>query len=408
MTVTTLAIDSIRANKLRSFLTLLGVMIGVASVIVVGAAIEGLGVYAEQVTAKAFGTDSFLIARIASVGQLSSRQLAAKQRYNKQIQVDDLAYLRETTGDSIIYSPYQQRFEDVKADNLSYEAASVIGVSYTIPEIRDIQVASGRFFTPSEEQERRRVTVIGDDIRNALFGDRSPLDLKLKISGVPFTIVGLLEHQGSSFGTSLDNPIYIPAKVYQELFGARSNLTLFGRARPGLGLTFDGALDIARASLRGHFHTRPGRDDNFDTLTPDSMRSFSNQIVGAIAAVVLPVTGVSLLVGGVVIMNMMLVSVTERTREIGIRKSLGARQSDIMLQFLIEAVFLSLAGGLFGVIAGAVTALALSMVSGAALRITAPYVVLSIIVSSAVGIAAGWYPARRAARLDPVVALRAE
>jgi putative ABC transport system permease protein len=170
----------------------------------------------------------------------------------------------------------------------------------------------------------------------------------------------------------------------------------------------DQALDVARAALRSRFHTPPGQEDNFDTLTPDSVRAFVSQVLGFIAAIVVPVTSISLIVGGIVIMNIMLVSVTERTHEIGIRKSVGARQTDIMLQFLSEAVILSLVGGLIGLLAGAAVSMLLSVLFGLTLSITLPYVVLSIFVSSTVGILSGWYPARRAARMDPVVALRAE
>ena len=403
-----LAFDSIRAHKLRSFLTLLGVIIGVASVILVGAAIDGLGAYAEQITAKAFGTDSFLIAQIASVGRLTRKQVIQKQRYNKRIRPEDMAYLREGTGDDLIYSLYQQRVGDVKSENLTYEDANIIGVSPELAEIRDIPVEDGRFFTASEERVRTPVAVIGPDIANALFPSLSPLGRTLRVSGVDFTVVGLLERQGSSFGNSLDNPVYIPIGMYMELYGGRDRSVLFGRARRGTGLTMEDALDRTRNALRSHFHARPGKDDNFDVLTPDSVRAFTGQILGVIAAIVVPVTGISLVVGGIVIMNIMLVSVTERTREIGIRKALGARQNDIMLQFLTESLTLSLFGGLLGLASGASLAWLIQALSGATLRVTATYVVISIAVSSIVGVVSGWYPARRAARLDPVVALRAE
>ncbi len=408
VTAVSLALDSIRAHKLRSFLTLLGVIIGVASVILVGAAIDGLGVYAEGITAKAFGSDSFLMAQVASVGRLSGRQLAEKQRKNKRIRPDDVAYLRAVTGDRIIYSPYAQHTEDVKGENQVYEGGNILGASYTLPEIRDVPVETGRFFTETEERMHKPVAVIGQDIRTTLFHDMSPLGRTIRVAGIEFTVIGLIERQGSSFGRSLDDPVYIPMSVYNQMYGSQRGSAVFGKARPGAGYTMDQALDTARGALRSHFHAQPGQEDNFDTLTPDSVRTFVDQILGVIAAVVVPVTCISLVVGGIVIMNIMLVSVTERTREIGIRKSLGARQSDIMLQFLTESVMLSLAGGLVGLAAGALVSAALSALFGATLKITYPYVLLSIFVSSAVGIISGWYPARRAARLDPVVALRAE
>ena len=376
--------------------------------ILVGAAIDGLGAYAQGVTATAFGTESYLVAQIAAVGRMSRRDYMEKLKRNKLIRPEDLTYLRQTTGERVIYSLYSQRTEDIKGDNQLYEGASVIGASYTLPDIRDVPITDGRFFTETEEQMRRPMAVIGTDVQQVLFGDASPVGKKLRIKGIEFTVVGLLQKQGSSFGRNLDNPVYVPASVYLEMYGGQKGISVFGRARPLTGLTFDEALDMTRAALRAHFHALPGKPDNFDTLTPDSVRGFVDQILGIIAAIVVPVTSISLVVGGIVVMNIMLVSVTERTREIGIRKSLGAKQSDIMLQFLTESVILSITGGALGLALGALVAGGLSLLFGLSLRVTLTYVILSISVSTLVGILSGWYPARRAARMDPVAALRAE
>jgi putative ABC transport system permease protein len=403
-----LALDSIRAHKLRSFLTLLGVIIGVSSVVLVGSAVEGLGTYAEESTAKAFGTDSYLIAQIASAGRLSRKEVAEKIRKNHRFTLEDVAYLRETTGDRIQYSPYRQRLGDVKARELTYEFAAILGASASLPEIRDVTLTEGRFFTEEEERNRQAVAVIGDEIRTTLFPTGSAMGQIIRINGIEFRVIGIQEKLGSAFGRSQDNSVYIPITMFNRLFGTGQGFAIFGAARKDSGLSLDDALDVSRAALRAKFHNAPGKPDTFDTLTPDSIRSFLGNILGLIAAVVVPVTCISLVVGGIVIMNIMLVSVTERTREIGVRKSLGARRSDIMLQFLIEAAVMSSVGGLIGIAFGAVLVAIVSKAFQLQLTITAPYVFLSVFVSAAVGIVSGWYPASRASKLDPVEALRAE
>ncbi len=404
-----LAIDSIRAHKLRSFLTLLGVIIGVASVILVGSAISGLGVYAEQSTAKAFGSESFLVAQITATGRLSRREYFDKVKRNKPIRNDDARYLEAVVGDRVLFSPYRNHISDVKRDNLTCEDSTIIGVSADMAGIRDILVVDGRFFTDQEDRSRAFVAVIGDTVRTTLFPpDESPVGKKFRIEGVEYTVIGVQERLGSAFGRDQDNSMYIPITAFTRMWGPGTGFALFGRARPGLGLTMDQALDDTRVALRTHFHARPGEPDNFDTLTPDAIRGFIDQLLSMVTAIVVPVTCISLVVGGIVIMNIMLVSVTERTREIGVRKSLGARHGDVMMQVLIEAVVLAVMGGACGVAIGALITMALGRLFELSMHITAGYVVLAIGVSTIVGVASGWYPASRAAKLDPVAALRAE
>jgi len=401
--------DSIRAHKLRSFLTLLGVIIGVASVIMVGAAIEGLGVYAEQSTAKAFGSESFLVAQIANTGRLSRRELFDKIKRNKPIRNADYRFLESVDGEQVLFSPYRNHVADVKRENATVENTTIIGVSADMANIRDIGVVDGRFFTAEEDKSRTFAAVIGDTVRTTLFpGDASPLNQLIRIDGIEFTVVGVQERLGSAFGRDQDNSIYIPATAFERMWGPGNGFALFGRPKPGSGLTLDEALDLTRVSLRTHFHARPGQPDNFDTLTPDAIRGFIDQLLGMVAAIVVPVTCISLVVGGIVIMNIMLVSVTERTREIGVRKSLGARHADVMMQILIEAVVLACVGGAMGTALGAVVTELLGKIFELSLHITAGYVILALGVSTIVGVASGWYPASRAAKLDPVVALRTE
>ncbi len=404
-----LAFDSVRAHKLRSFLTLLGVIIGVASVILVGSAVEGLGVYAEQSTAKAFGADTFLIAQVASVGRMTRKEYMEKLRRNKEIRQEDVRYLEDVTGETTLYSPYRQRSADIKREGAILEDAAVIGVSAAMAQIRDIVVVDGRFFTEQEEKTRQNVAVVGDDVKTTLFPTgNSPVGGTVKINGIDFVVIGVQEKLGSSFGRSLDISLYIPQSAFTRLWGTGRGIAVYGKPKPETKISLADGLDLTRSALRTRYHTQPGKPDNFDTLTPDAIRGFLDTMLALIAAVVVPVTCMSLVVGGIVIMNIMLVSVTERTREIGIRKAVGARHSDIMMQVLSESVMMSTAGGVMGVLLGVLLTQALSRIFGLTLAITLPYVALALFVSSGVGIASGWYPARRAAKLDPIVALRSE
>ena len=404
-----LAVDSIFGHKLRSALTLLGVIIGVASVILVGSAIDGLGLTAQATVAKAFGSESFMLSQVATLGNLTRKQFFEKLKYNRQIKVADSRYLESSNGDTTLFSPYRQTVADTKRENFTSEDTSISGVAADMVDIRDIVLTEGRFFTQAEERNAGFVAVIGDDLRKNLFpGGGSPLGRTFRIRGLEFTVIGITERLGSNFGQSQDNSTYIPITAFGRLFGNGNSVTIFGRARKESGLTMRQALEKARVAMRVRYHQKPGEADRFDILTPDAIRGFIDQILALVAAVVVPVTLISLVVGGIVIMNIMLVSVTERTREIGIRKSLGARRQDIMLQILIEALIMAFAGGMIGVILGGSFIFVLAKALSVSLRVPPVYVALSVFVSGAVGIVSGWYPASKAARLDPIVALRAD
>lgn len=376
--------------------------------ILVGAGIEGLGVTAEETTSKAFGTDSYLVAQVANVGRLTPKQRAEKLRRNRQLKRTDLVYLREATGDKVLYSPYLQRPDDVKRGEQTMEGCNIAGVAASLPEIRDVPIVDGRFYTEQEERNKAFVAVIGDEIRTTFFPGASPLGQTIKIRGYDFTIVGVQEKLGSTFGRSQDNGVYMPDTTWEKLYGPSRSMGIFARARPDTGLSMDDAIEETRAALRVKNHLGPKSADTFDFLTPDSIRGFVDSILGAIRVVVVPVTLISLVVGGIVIMNIMLVSVTERTKEIGIRKSLGATKRDILSQVLTESFLISALGGLLGIATAWLLVVGITNAFDIRMRITAPYIMLAVFVSSGVGLISGWYPARRAANLDPIEALRAD
>jgi putative ABC transport system permease protein len=351
-----------------------------------------------------------MVAQFAMSGDMSRRAFMEKKKRNKPVRMADERFVETVAGRRVEYSPsIQHGGAVVKYRDLTLEDTTISGVGAAMQEIRDVGVASGRFFTEQEERAATHAAVIGEDVKSTLFpAGGSPLSAVVRIDGAEFTVVGVLDKLGSAFGRSQDNAAYIPVTVFSRMYGTSGGLQLHGRAKPASGLSLEQALDETRVALRTRFHTRLGQPDNFDSQTPDAMRGFIDNILGIIAVAVVPLTCISLVVGGVVIMNMMLVSVTQRTREIGTRKALGARHSDIMLQVLIEAVALSAAGGMAGLLLGAAVTTAVSRALDVPLVITPVYVVLAVGVSSAVGIVSGWYPASRAAKLDPVAALRAE
>jgi putative ABC transport system permease protein len=401
-----IAVDTLWAHKLRSSLTVLGIVIGIAAVVLVGSALQGLNEYAAATTAQAFGSNTFLISQIASVGNLSRKELADKQRKNPEIYRREAEALSRLLSNSMRTAAVLRTTANVKSGNKTFLASSVTGTSSGLEAIRDIRLSQGRFFTEEENRRARPLAVIGQDLVDELFPLRDPLGKTIVLEGRPFVVVGVQEKQGSTFGASQDRYVWIPLLAYEKIWGSRNTVTIY--AQPREGVDYDYAQDEARASLRALRRLRPGADDNFDLLVPESGRNFLSRLTSLLGIAIIPISSVALFVAGIVVMNMMLVSVTERTREIGIRMSLGALRRDILAQVLLESTILTSVGGSAGLLLSYLGTFGLSGVIGSPVSLPLIYAVLAVSVSAAIGITAGLYPAYLASRMQPIEALRSE
>jgi putative ABC transport system permease protein len=283
----------------------------------------------------------------------------------------------------------------------------VRGYTWTMVSLNNIDIALGRGFTPADEDKGTHAAIIGYDIVDNLLGEGDPIGREIRVDGIPYTVVGVGDRQGKTFGQSQDNWVAVPITTYQQIYGYNDSVDIYARATGGPEV-MERAQDQVRVLMRSRRHNGVGVPDDFEIETNDTFLDIANQLLGLFAWVVLGIASISLVVGGVVIMNIMLVSVTERTREIGVRKALGARQSDILLQFLFESGLMALLGGIFGVLIGVGVGKLFTIFVG--LPSSAPLwaVLLGLFMATSVGIFFGVYPASKAAKLDPVTALRAE
>jgi putative ABC transport system permease protein len=404
-----LALSAIWAHKLRSVLTLLGMIIGVTAVVVIVSLIQGFNRYVDEKIA-GIGAKSFSIRRFSFEDFKNTDAITTAQRRNKDITFDDFDYLREraTLIDKLGAKAFPSNVT-VKRGGETMEGVSVDGATANIVDIDNLDIAQGRYFTESEAESGLPVAVIGADVATRLFaGYSSPLGEEIVFNGLPFRVVGVAAAKGTVFGMPQDVFVTIPIKTYAKTFGPllrQRSMYIVGTARSDE--QFNDAVEEARYLMRTKRQLGYSEKDNFGIQTPDAVMGFRDRLLGPIfiAAVVVP--GIALLIGGIVIMNIMLVSVTERTKEIGIRKAIGARRSDILKQFLIEAVMLSAIGGGIGVLlAWAAGKVLTAVFFPTYLSIIA--VVIAVGVSGTIGVLAGVWPARRAAWLDPIVALRAD
>ncbi|MEO8572541.1 MAG: ABC transporter permease [Pyrinomonadaceae bacterium] len=398
-----IAIKSILEHKLRAFLTLIGIIIGVAAVVVVGASISGLKTYVVETASKVLGSNHFMMNRMASMGRMADEEFELRNRRNKDIKWEEYEYVRDNCQLCAEVGAQVNSGTDLNQNGLEMPSTRVIGATANMADIEDKTLSDGRFMTDEESSRITYVAVIGDDVKEKFFPNKSAVGEQIKVRGIPLRIIGVEAKRGSFFGNSQDRNIYIPIILHGQIFTRTGGIELHGKTIKSEDLK--PAIDEARQLLRNRRQLIGSEEDTFGVVNVDEFNSQMDQITGAIAAVVVPITLIILLVGGIVVMNIMLVSVTERTFEVGLRKALGATRKQILLQFLIESSALCVVGGFLGLVVSLFVTQIVGYLLGITMTITLGYVVMSVAVSSIIGIIAGLYPAWKAARLDPIVAL---
>ena len=394
------------SHRLRSALGALAIAAAVATIVVVVAALDGVAAYARTTTARAFGSDTFLIAQVASPGRVSRRELQQQLQRNPAIRRIELVAMERLAGGLVEYAPNAQTTAEVAAEGRVFENGAITGTWSTLADLRDLAVVRGRFFRPDEDRSGALVAVIGADVADALYPGQDALGKYIRVAGRRFEVIGLQDRLGNSGGASLDRYVWLPLSAYERAFGAPRSLQIFAKTtgdRPSV----DGE-DRARISLRATRRLEPGAADTFDLLTPDAARGFVLNLSQRIGAAAAPISAMALLAAIVVVTNTVLVSVTTRTREIGVRRALGASRSQIMQEVLAEAVVVAVVGGAVGVAVASGLVSLLASALGVPIGVRLPTLVVAICAAALSGIVAGWYPARRATRLDVITALRTE
>ena len=399
-----LAIQSLWANKLRTILTLLGVVIGVTSVIAVVTLVNGANTYVIQ-KFSSYGADVFTVSQVPQI--ISNSEDYVKFHKRKVILYEDLKYVQENCKRCIGIGGQQATVGKLVRGTQSITDATIRGYTWQMPSLQNLDIAQGRGFTQTDEDHGSHVAIIGTDVAENLFEGIDPIGQELRAGGTPYTVIGVVEKQGSTFGQSQDNFVGVPLTAYQKDYGTQKTVTIYVKAGSA-GPPLEAAADEVRVMMRARRHDTAGKPDSFELDTNNTLIGFASQLTGAFGAVAGAIALISLVVGGIVIMNIMLVSVTERTREIGIRKALGARRQDILLQFLIESALMSLAGGVVGVAGGIGVAELVTVVAGFPSTVAVWSVLAGLVMATGTGLFFGVYPARKAAELDPIVALRAD
>ncbi len=398
------ALHSLRANKLRSLLTLLGIIVAVTSIIAVVTVIEGLNSkVSELVTGR--GADVFVLDRIGT-SDIFDVDAMSKAFRRPEITAEDAEALAREGRNLLYVAAEADTRVDVWAGSKKAEDMSVKGVGPEYPYLSTFDIDRGRHLTPLEIERGRPVAVIGHDIADELFPSRDPIGGILRIRGRHVEVIGIAKKQGSTFGVTQDDFVVIPLPLWEKVFDPRTSVEVSIKAADPNNV--QEAIDETRMIMRARHHLRPMEDDDFGFMTTQEFLELYQNVTKGVYSALIGLVAISLVVGGIVVMNIMLVAVTERTREIGIRKAIGARRTDVLRQFLYEAIVLSGIGGLMGVALGFLLAVVIAQVTPLPYSLTWWSVLLGIGLASVVGIVFGIYPAAKAARLDPIVALRYE
>ena len=399
-----IALSSLWANKLRSILTLIGVVIGVASVIAVVTLVNGANHYVAT-KVYGYGADVFTATKTPQVIFDAEEFL----RYNKRKNLKMADYEAVAQECTLCKSTGAMLSETgiVVYGKQSSKNSSIRGWTWTMPPIYNINLDKGRMWTAAEESHAAHVAVIGYDIVDNLMPGEDPLGKEIRADGEVYTVIGVGERQGKTLGQSQDDWVGVPITAYQHAHGTNDSVDIYATAG-AVGDPLDRAVDQVRTILRSRRHDAPGADDDFSIDTNATFVGLWNSISSSFAMVAIFIAAISLVVGGIVIMNIMLVSVSERTREIGVRKALGAKRRDIMVQFIIESATMALIGGLIGVVFGVAIAKGITLAVGWESDVAIWAVFAGLGVAFGVGVFFGVYPASKAAKLDPITALRSE
>ena len=398
-----IALQAIWANKLRSFMTVLGNIVAVTSIVTVVTLIQGMNGMVADAIVSDIGADNFTVQRMPPI---FSEDEAERNRNNPLITLNEADAIKAFSPLIVSVAAQAGRNATVSYRTEEINNAQIQGVTSSYVDFSTFSVERGRMMSTVEVERGQLVAILGFSLADRLFGDIDPLEKTVKIAGIPFRVVGVSEQKGSFFGNSQDNFAVIPLDAYQRLFGARQSLQLM--VKPVSTDRMADAMDDAKVALRVSRHLKPSAPNNFGVLTSDTILDLYRQVTSGIFLVLVGIVALSLVVGGIVIMNIMLMVVTERTREIGLRKALGAKRKDIMSQVLTESITLSTLGGVIGILLGSLAATLIASLTPLPARLEMWSVVLGVGITAAVGLFFGAWPAHRAASLDPIEALRRE